>query len=189
MICYDAVYAKYGTMCHAFQLAREDQMGMWCCLDCQNLSRDTAASKASLECLSSVVCSLSNKVDSLMHMDIELLDIIQKQKTQLDTVMSDQAQHGGMLKTMYIELTQLSTVLAPASELDDSDESNEEEDVEADEVLLIRHSMIRDVLPTCDDLSVDSMTGAKFVDIKNKLKRINPRKRKIQEHYHYLWEK
>ncbi len=40
--------------------------------------------------------------------------------------------------------------------------------------------MIRDLLPTCDDLSVDSMTGATFVDIKNKLKRINPRKRKFK---------
>lgn len=115
-----------------------------------------------------------------MQMHIELLDIIQKQKTQLDTVVSDQAQTGGMLKTMDTELRQLSTVLAPVSELDDSDESEEEEDVEADGVLLIGDSMIRDVLPTCDDLSVDSMSGAKFVDIKNKMKKINPRKRKYK---------
>ncbi len=74
----------------------------------------------------------------------------------------------------------LSIVLAPASEFDESDESDEEEDVEADGVLLIGDSMIRDVLPTCDDLSVESMIGAKFVDIKNKLKRINPRKRKFR---------
>ncbi len=40
--------------------------------------------------------------------------------------------------------------------------------------------MIRDVLLTCNDLSVDSMTSAKFVDIENKLKKINPRKRKLK---------
>ncbi len=87
------------------QLVKEDQMGMWCCLHCLNLSRDTASSNASIESLASVVCSL-------MQMHIELLDIIQKQKSVLDTVMSDQAHNGDIyLKTMNTELRQLSTIL------------------------------------------------------------------------------
>ena len=66
--------------------------------------------------------------------------------------------------------------MIPDADLDEDDA--DEPDVEPEGDLVIGDSLLRDVEPMSDDVTIDSTSGARFADVRRKLKTINPRKRR-----------
>lgn len=129
-----------------------DSPTFWTCPSCKNIAAD--------------VRSLHVKLDSVIAQNLNLMKIIGQQQTMLNSLMS-----------LETKVAAVSSHIIP-----DNDETDDEEteDAEPDGDLLIGDSLIRDVTPTQDSLSVDSTGGATLNIIRKKLKAINPRKRKYQ---------
>lgn len=141
-------------------LSQDESNGFWSCFQCRTFPEN--------------IISLHEKVDSLNKVNKTLETIIQKQQSQIDEILKEKHETSAMLKSMEARLRELSHNLIPDWDSMCSDES--QESIESEGELLIGDSLIRDIMATSDDLTIDSMSGAKFVDVKKKLKSINPKK-------------
>ena len=124
----------------------------WPCPSCRNLAAD--------------VKSLHSKLDSVVSLNQSLMDMITKQQVMLNTLMSVES-----------KVSTLSDKLIPEHDLSD-DETEEDAEPEGD--LLIGDSLLRDVVPSADSLTVDSVSGATLSIIRKRLLSINPRKKRYQ---------
>ena len=131
----------------------------WLCLSCKM----HAAEVKSLHC----------KLDSLLAQNVSLTQVLTQQQTMLNS-----------LNCLEKKVSLLSCKLIPDLE-DNSDEEDDDEpeDAEPEGELLIGDSLIRDVLPTDDNLTVECIRGATLSIIKNKLKSINPRRKRYHKVY------
>ena len=122
----------------------------WACPFCKNLAAE--------------VKSLHVKLDSVLSQNRGLIDTINQQQTLLNSLLP-----------VCTQITALSKLIPGADSDDDDDE--EETDVEPYGDLVIGDSLLRDVEATSETLTVDSMSGARFTDVRKKLKTVNPKKR------------
>jgi len=85
------------------------------------------------------------------------------------------------LTILEAKVTPLCSKLIPENDEESSDDDDDDDTAPSPEGdLLIGDSLIRDVLPTDNRLTVDSTRGATLNVIKKKLKSINPRKKRYQ---------
>ncbi len=146
-------------------LPHDEAGGVWPCMHCRNMP--------------SQLKTLHDSVQILTNMNITLLDLVRKQQSQLDNIASDQTTAGGVLASLNAGLRQLTAAVAP--EMIDSDEDEDsDEEVEAEGDLLIGDSLIRDIKSMSPDLTVESYSGAKFCEIKKKLKKIKPQRKRYK---------
>ena len=127
-------------------------VAFWPCPFCRNLAAE--------------VKDLHTKLNTVMSQNISLMELVTQQQTILNK-----------LTSVETKVTALSSNLIPDDLSEDEDEL---EDAEAEGDLLIGDSLIRDVTPTDDSLTVDSISGATFNVIQKKIATINPRKRRYQ---------
>ena len=84
--------------------------------------------------------------------------------------------------TLKQSVEQLKTeVINGDAEKNETDQEDDEDAAEPVGCLLIGDSIIRSVVSTSDELSVKSISGAKFQDLKKTLKQINPREEKYTD--------
>ena len=128
-------------------------VAFWPCPFCRNLAAE--------------VKELHSKLDSVLSQNKSLTEMVTQQQTMLNTLMS-----------VETKVTALSSKLIPDDLSDDEDDETEDAEPEGD--FLIGDSLIRDVAPTDDSLTVDSTSGATFNVIRKKIADINPRKKRYQ---------
>ena len=122
----------------------------WTCPFCRNLAAE--------------VKSLHTKLDSVISQNKGLMDTINQQQNLLNSLIP-----------VCTQITALSKLI-PDADLDEDDA--DEPDMEPEGVLVIGDSLLRDVEPMSDDVTIDSTSGARFADVRKKLKAMNPKKRR-----------
>lgn len=138
--------------------------------DCVNVPTDVISSWPCPSCrhVATDVRSLHAKIDSLITQNADLAAVLSQQQ---DIIKS--------LKSLDEKVATLSCKLLPDAD-DSSDEDEDPEDVHPEGDLVIGDSLLRDVLSTDNNLTIDSTGGATLNAIRKKLKAINPAKRKYE---------
>lgn len=137
---------------------KKGEQGIWACYECRFISHD--------------ISQLQTTVNKLLH-------IIETQQTQIDTISmkqnsieTKQTTVNENVNIVKNNVESLSANMIPDiysdSDSEDSD-SDSEDELEPEGHLLIGDSIIRDVDPTSDDLSVHCLRGAKFPQIRKKI--------------------
>ena len=124
----------------------------WPCMFCRNLAAE--------------VKTLHSKLDSVISQNESLIRLVTQQQETINS-----------LTPVNAQISTLCDKLIP--ETDDEDE-NDDGDVVPEGDLLIGDSLLRDVVATDESLIVDSISGAKFNDIRKRLKATNPKKKRYQ---------
>ena len=88
------------------------------------------------------------------------------------------------------QVTRITTLLENQSNRNSYDDDTEDEDLDEDEdepiangALLLGDSLLRNIKSTSDDLSVESISGARLCNMKKHLKTINPRRKRLTDLY------
>ena len=141
------------------------------------------------------VQTLSQRLDEVIKQNTELNNIVMQNQKLLNDLLNQSnttpaatvSQNLADLKDVRDELKQAtSSVRKIASQIDtDADETEDEDDEDAEPKgsLLIGDSLIRSLQSTSEDLEITCLSGAKLMDIKKKLKRINTKKVKYADMY------
>ena len=119
------------------------------------------------------VKSLHSKLDTLLAQNVSMTQVLAQQQTMINS-----------LTCLEKKVSLLSSKLIPdiddASDDEDDDGPNE---AEPEGELLIGDSLIRDVIPSDDSLTIECIRGATLSTIKKQLKTINPRKTRYSKVY------
>ena len=140
---------------------------IWHHYDCVGLKKNDAVGVwpcLSCRMMPSQIRSLQKDISQLMRTNYEL-------KQSLENI-------------HQLLLTKQTTgVSSDDTDSDDDEDEEEEDEVEPSGTLLLGDSIIRNVRAKSDDLKVNSISGAKFCDLKKILKSINPKKEKYSDMY------
>ena len=147
----------YCSLCyHSFHndcVSLTDEPTSWTCPSCRLLPAD--------------VNQLKDLVSALVSKNAALTETV----TRLESLLKP-------LTTIENKITAVHSKLFP----DDDEDDDDDDDVEAQPTgtLLIGDSLVRDVIPTDDTLTVESIGGAHINTIHKKLRTINPRRQKYE---------
>ena len=133
-------------------LKKSDEVGVWPCPSCRMMP--------------SQVRDLKENVSQLIRSNNNLLAANAELKVSINRIL------------------QLFETLGTRSKNEDDsaeDSDDDEEEIEPCGTLLLGDSLVRDVKAVCDDLEVNSLSGAKFCDLQKFLREINPKKKKFTD--------
>ena len=127
--------------------------GLWPCMQCRILPTQ--------------VQSLQRKLDSVLSQNASLTQLVTQQQIALNTLQNIERKFTAFRNKLF-------------SDDDDTsdDEDDEPEEAVPEGTLLIGDSLIQDVVTNDESMTIDCIRGATLTDIKKRLKKINPKKRR-----------
>ncbi len=97
---------------------------------------------------------------------------------QINEITTVQTSNTTTLNTIKTDLNDLASHMVPElqeSDLDSDSEDEEEEEEEPEGHLLISDSLLRNIEPKVDDIVINYVSGAKYVDTRKRLEKIRGR--------------
>lgn len=145
----------FHTKC--IDLKEDEAVGIWPCHTCRFIAHDISQQQVTIN---------------------KLMDIINTQQAQINEIMTSQVRTNANVNLLTQNIQNLASHITPelCSESDSDSDSDEEDEPERH--FLIGDSILKDVDPIDDNLVLNYQSGAKFNDIKKKIKGIKGKKYK-----------
>lgn len=171
------------------KLPKDESLGVWNCFTCRYLPYDIMVLQTKVSELTQLNTTLSNLVKAQTETINKVLTNLKTQSTTMNTVDKNvKSLTSHMIPEVLIESDNdgdidssdgESNVSSHSDELESSgSDSDDEDEPEPIGHMLIGDSLVKNVDPTIDGFTVNSHGGAKFVDVKKRLKNIKGKKYK-----------
>jgi len=129
------------------------------------------------------VNQLMSKLDHVISQNDRPTEMMLKQQEMINALQELHVECKTAVMTHDIDMKRaISRVIDPNVDSEDEVDADEveEEDADYSGTLLIGDNLLRNVQPTCDSLTIESLSEAGFSDLKKSLKKISPKQRRFE---------